>query len=367
MCEDWENWKRKWTETLKDHHRNPFTSPTGPTVLISTEPSDIFGLFYTDTVMEDIVHQTNLYAQQTMEESQYEKWVDVTVEELKAYLGFGILMGIVKLPLIDDYWKKDPFLHYDPIASRITRDRFRDIWRYLHFVDNKTLPPPGTPGSDWLAKIRPFFNIINEQCMKLYQPQRDVSIDEAMVKFQGWSSVKQYLPMKPVKRGIKVWVLADTNVYFWNMQVYTGEYGKGPRSSKTSQYHCITTSIVTTFLTQSSWSWKSWPYACGTARSDRIGFPPQLKKIKLTTRYRIGALIFSRHVHTKHSYTGTHTHPHTHTPHLLGETPRQCNLDMLRGWIGSWSKPCPLHTTLLRAPQSYVDRRMVHVFQSSAL
>ena len=70
--------------------------------------------------------------------------------------------------------------------------------------------------------------------MKLYQPQRDVSIDEAMVKFQGWSSLKQYLP---VKRGIKVWVLADTNGYFWNMQVYTGretttEKGLGARIVK---------------------------------------------------------------------------------------------------------------------------------------
>ncbi len=26
--------------------------------------------------------------------------------------------------------------------------------------------------------------------------------------------------MKPVKRGIKVWVLANRNGYFWNMQVH---------------------------------------------------------------------------------------------------------------------------------------------------
>ncbi len=44
-----------------------------------------------------------------------------------------------------------------------------------------------------------------------------------MIKFQGRSSLKQYLPNKPVKRGIKVWVLADSqNGYFYNMQVYTG-------------------------------------------------------------------------------------------------------------------------------------------------
>ena len=30
------------------------------------------------------------------------------------------------------------------------------------------------------------------------------SIDESMVKFKGRSALKQYLPLKPIKRGIKV-------------------------------------------------------------------------------------------------------------------------------------------------------------------
>ena len=36
--------------------------------------------------------------------------------------------------------------------------------------------------------------------------------------------MKQYMPLKPVKRGFKVWVLADaTNGYVSNLQVYTGK------------------------------------------------------------------------------------------------------------------------------------------------
>ena len=34
----------------------------------------------------------------------------------------------------------------------------------------------------------------------------ECAIDEAMVKYKGRSSLKQYLPMKPIKRGFKVWV-----------------------------------------------------------------------------------------------------------------------------------------------------------------
>ena len=55
----------------------------------------------------------------------------------------------------------------------------------------------------------------------MYAPHKEIAVDEAMIKFQGRSSLKQYLPKKPTKRGIKVWVLADSkNGYFSNFQVY---------------------------------------------------------------------------------------------------------------------------------------------------
>ena len=246
--------------------------------------------------MSEIVCQTNLYAKQTMPDNQYEGWCELTVPELRAYFGFCILMGIVKLPSLDDYWKKDLRLHYDPVASRITRDRFRDIRRYLHLVDNDTLPPPGTPGSDRLAKVRPLFEAVNSKCQTLYQPHRDVAVDEAMLKFQGRSSLKQYLPLKPVKRGIKVWVLADsTNGYFWNMQVYTGkekssERGLGTRVVKDlteplrQKYHHVYFDNFFSSVGLLEDLEEVGLYACGTARTDRKGFPPELKKLKLSDR-----------------------------------------------------------------------------------
>ena len=45
-----------------------------------------------------------------------------------------------------------------------------------------------------------------------------------MIKFQGRSSLKQYMPMKPTERGIKVWVRADSkNGYFSQFEMYTGK------------------------------------------------------------------------------------------------------------------------------------------------
>jgi hypothetical protein len=56
-------------------------------------------------------------------------WTEITVEELQAYMRFMILMGLVKLPGIYDYWQKDETCHYSPIASRITRDRFFELFK----------------------------------------------------------------------------------------------------------------------------------------------------------------------------------------------------------------------------------------------
>ena len=59
----------------------------------------------------------------------------------------------------------------------------------------------------------------------LYNPQRELSVDEAMIKFQGHSSLEQYMPKKPIKLGIKECFFADsTNGYFSLLEVYSGKW-----------------------------------------------------------------------------------------------------------------------------------------------
>ena len=83
-------------------------------------------------------------------------------------------------------------LRYAPLAERrITLDRFQDIaW--------------GSPNDDHLGKVHPFINH-TRQLTELYNAHKELAVDEAMIKFQGWSSLKQYCPLKLVKCGTKVW------------------------------------------------------------------------------------------------------------------------------------------------------------------
>ena len=77
-----------------------------------------------------------------------------------------------------------------------------------------------------LQKVDPVIDHLKEKFKSVYYPHCDVSIDEAMIPFKGRSSMKQYLPMKPVKRGFKVWAIADArNGYMYYLNVYTGASG----------------------------------------------------------------------------------------------------------------------------------------------
>ena len=266
-----------------------------------------------------------------MGEVNYLLWNKITVEELKAFLGFCILMGINSLPALKDYWKRDPAFHYAPIADRITRDRFLEISRYLHFVDNDTLPQRDSPSYDRLGKVRPLINHFSEKFKSVYLPHKEVAIDEAMIKFTGRSSLKQYMPMKPIKRGIKVWVLGDSsNGYFCNFQVYTGkvgdtvETGLGARvvkdltSDLKGKYHHVFFDNFFSSVSLLADLEKEGVYSCGTARKDRRGFPTALKKPSLPNRcVTMGLCVHVintlDNTHISYACMKLHTHTHIHT------------------------------------------------------
>ena len=201
-----------------------------------------------------------------------------------------ILMGLVKMPSIYDYWQKDEVYHYAPVASRISRDRFFELHRYLHFVDNSTVGVPDTSEYDRLSKVRPVVTMLSDRFAAVYSPMRDISINEAMVPFKGRSSLKKYMPKKPTKRGIKVWMRADAlNGYVSAFEVYVGKKGD-------SVEHDLRGKVVKTLTEElqniyrhvyfdnyfSSVNllldlFRDGLYACGTLRLNRKGFPAELK------------------------------------------------------------------------------------------
>ena len=212
-----------WSSVLDAVTILPFIGNVGPTFTLSESPIYIFTHFFTEELMDTIVNQSNLYASQVMSQEKYDEWDKISVQDLKAYFGFYILMSLNHLPAIVDYWKVDPCFNYRPVADRISRSRFRELTRFLHFTDNTQLPKRGETNYDRLGKVRQIMVYCSKKFLENYEPNCEQAIDEAMIPFQGRSSIKQYMPMKPIKRGFKVWVRADShNGYFSEFSIYEG-------------------------------------------------------------------------------------------------------------------------------------------------
>lgn len=94
----------------------------------------MFKMFFTDEIL-DVVRETNRYARQKLEGQALDKWQDVTLNEIKAFLGVCIVMGVNSLPSTADYWSSDPFLGNEGIQKVMTKNRFENISRFFHFND----------------------------------------------------------------------------------------------------------------------------------------------------------------------------------------------------------------------------------------
>lgn len=182
-------------------------------------PAEFFAWFFDDEAIQLLVEQTNLYARQ----NRIKKWQDTDSAEMRAFLGMLVAMGLHQLPSLDLYWSTDPLFRVSVIANIMPVKRFKKLLQGLHLNDNAIAPKKGEPNFDKLYKVRPLLELLNKQFAACCVCSTSQSIDEAMVLFKGRSSLKQYMPMKPTKRGYKIWVRADSNTgYVYQFQVYTG-------------------------------------------------------------------------------------------------------------------------------------------------
>ena len=77
---------------------SPFIQPVGPAVILPPTVLGVFRLFFTTALMATIVEEANRYTRQVLGDAADGKWVDVDADEMWAFLGFVLHMGINKLP-----------------------------------------------------------------------------------------------------------------------------------------------------------------------------------------------------------------------------------------------------------------------------
>ncbi|XP_065193176.1 piggyBac transposable element-derived protein 3-like [Sycon ciliatum] len=189
--------------------------------LITASPMDLWRGIYTPALIEKIVDQSLLYAAREKNNDSF----GLEAVDLERFLGILLLSGYHTLPTESDYWSTQPDLGVPLVQTAMSRNRFRSIKQYLHFVDNQALQE-----GNKVAKVAPLYDSLNEQLVKwnIFHPL--LSIDESMVPYFGKHSAKMFIKGKPIRFGYKIWCLCGSDGFPYHLQIYTGRQEGRPVS-----------------------------------------------------------------------------------------------------------------------------------------
>ena len=93
---------------------------------------------------------------------------------------------------------------------------FEELKKVLHFSDNYNATTSGK-----INKICPLVDKLNER-IHVFSTGENLAVDEQIVPFKGYHSMKQYNPKKPHKWGFKVFVLSGASGFSYKFEVFTG-------------------------------------------------------------------------------------------------------------------------------------------------
>lgn len=187
--------------------------------LTGIEPVHYFELFFDNSLLETIVQETNRYESQNpkADYSKMKPWRPLTVEELKTFLGLSILMGHIRKSKLRDYWSTDPLLTTPIFRQMMTRNRYFQILKYLHFENNETII------NHSLKKIKPVIDDLRQKFANSMTPGKNLCIDESLLLWKGRLKFKQYIPLKRKRFGIKLFQIVDcSSGFILDFVVYTG-------------------------------------------------------------------------------------------------------------------------------------------------
>jgi len=295
-----------WKKTFGSSADSTFRSsvPPGPKNLDSSFTTDstaleYFELFFTDSMWVRLRDMTNLRAAQVKASKPKDfyasHWSDLSLAELKAFVGCRLSMeyAVVKRRLEQYFSAKSGFLFQSPgYRTVFTRDRFLAIWKFLHVCDEESTE---TDKTDKLYKVRPILNSIVPMFQNNYSLQQDISLDEGMIPSKNRLSIKQYIQSKPVKWGIKAFLLCESATgYIYNVEIYTGRTDGlfvpelGASGSVVARLtHCIEGLNHKVFMDRfynspslSQYLLDRKIHTCGTIMPNRKQFPKQLQRRK---------------------------------------------------------------------------------------
>ena len=207
------------------------------------KPEVFFNSLFDDRMWTVIADPTNMYARSKCTRSrgnrcldpthpEYKKhchlnsWSDSSTGDIKMFLVYILIMGLVKKPDLEKYWNTNTKAKVPFFGQYMSRNRFQSLLWNFHVNDDSHNPPPprNVPDHDPLCKIRPFVDMLERNFIYAYQPSKSLSFDEACCPFKGRLRFRVYNPMKPNRFHIKLFQIPEaTSGYIIRFHIYTGK------------------------------------------------------------------------------------------------------------------------------------------------
>lgn len=146
-------------------------------------------------------------------QARFKKWKPISVSEFQTFIGVILLMGIIKLNRLTDYWKRH-YLFDFKLQNYMSRNRFFMILRALNVQS--------IPGTESIKKVYSLIDIFNKTMEKIYYPSKELTVDESLILWTGRLRFRQYIKNKAHKYGIKLYMLAENSGTCMKIHLYAG-------------------------------------------------------------------------------------------------------------------------------------------------
>ncbi|XP_041108743.1 piggyBac transposable element-derived protein 5 isoform X1 [Polyodon spathula] len=170
--------EESWTDALREITVPAFKDTCGPAQKMPANAStiDFFQFFVPDNVIQNMVTQTNMYAKKFQERfGSDEGWCNVTLSEMKAFLGYVTSTSIHRCDSVLSIWTNG-FYSNKSIALIMTQSRFEKILKYFHIVAFRS-----SQTSNGLYKIQPFLDSLQQSLECSFRPSQTQVLHEPLI------------------------------------------------------------------------------------------------------------------------------------------------------------------------------------------
>lgn len=193
--------------------------------VVATEQLDADGNVKEKKIWKDCSANTD---GATHRASKMKKKYDITPGLILGFIAILVLQGahFGESKRGRKMWRRPPYgISIPYVSSTMSRNSYEFIRRYIHVCDNTAPRASSTEaGYDPIYKTSFVMEEIMTLMQKAWTAGKHITIDESMIKYKGravcWI---QYMPAKPIKHGIKVFVCCCAiSAVMLSYEIYTG-------------------------------------------------------------------------------------------------------------------------------------------------